>query len=182
MKKSIALDMDEVIADVLPKFLDLFEERYGERLSKEKYWGRKIYTIKGSREIREALFVKGFFRDLLPIPGSIEGVKQLMEHYNVYITTAAMEFRSSFEDKYDWLAEYFPFIHWKNIIFLGDKSIIGADYMVDDNAFNLETFRGKGILFTAYHNVDEMRFPRVNNWGELLDFFKKERIESSLVK
>ena len=174
MKKSIALDMDEVIADVLPKFLDLFEEMYDERLTREQYWGKKIYSIKGSREIRNALFEKGFFRDLKPIPGSIEGVKTLMENYNVYITTAAMEFRTSFEDKYDWLAEYFPFIHWKNIVFLGDKSLIGTDYMVDDNAFNLETFRGKGILFTAYHNVHETRFTRAENWEDLLAFFEKE--------
>lgn len=175
MRKTIALDMDEVIADVLPKFLDLFESMYGERLKREDYWGKKIYAIKGSREIRNALFDKGFFRDLLPIEGSIEGVRKLMENYEVYITTAAMEFRNSFEDKYDWLQEYFPYIPWKNIVFLGDKSLLGTDYMVDDNAFNLETFRGKGILFTAYHNIQEDRFERVNNWKELIEFFDRER-------
>ncbi len=177
MKKRIALDMDEVIADVLPKFLQLYEQMYGDHLTKEDYWGKKIYDIRGSREMRSVLFEKGFFRDLPPIPGSQEGLKRLMEHYDVYITTAAMEFRNSFEDKYDWLAEHFPFVHWKNVVFLGDKSVIGAEYMVDDHAFNLETFRGTGILFTAYHNVHENRFPRVNNWEELVHFFEKERMK-----
>lgn len=176
MRKRIALDMDEVIADVLPKFLTLYEEMYGEQLTREQYWGKKIYKIKGSQEIRKSLFEKGFFRDLKPIPGSREGVQTLMNHYDVFITTAAMEFKYSFEDKYDWLAEYFPFIHWKNIVFLGDKSILGADYMVDDNAFNLETFNGKGVLYTAYHNVNEDRFTRVNDWEELIQFFDQERM------
>ena len=176
MKKRIALDMDQVIADVLAKYLDIFEQMYGIRPQKEEYWGKMFYELEeDAMAIREHLTHKGFFRDLPVIEGSQEGVKALMEHYDVYITTAAQEFRNSFEDKYDWLQEHFPFIHWKQIIFCGDKSIFNADYMIDDHVFNLETFQGKGLLFTASHNVHETRFTRVNNWKEILDFFEKER-------
>ncbi|MCB0564952.1 MAG: 5'(3')-deoxyribonucleotidase, partial [Phaeodactylibacter sp.] len=38
----IAIDMDEVIADVMPKFHDLYEQRFGKRLKREEYWGKKI--------------------------------------------------------------------------------------------------------------------------------------------
>jgi 5'(3')-deoxyribonucleotidase len=38
-RKSIALDMDEVIANVAPKFLDIYEETYGKRLAVKDYWG-----------------------------------------------------------------------------------------------------------------------------------------------
>lgn len=174
MRKKIAVDMDEVIAEVAPKFLDMYEEQYGVRLQKEDYWGKKIYKVNGAVQLREALHDKGFFADLPVMPGSQEGLRELMEYYDVFITTAAMEFRSSFEDKFDWLHEHFPFIHWKNIVFCGDKSIINADYMIDDHASNLRTFRGKGLLYTATHNIHETEFTRVDNWEEVMAFFRAE--------
>lgn len=174
-RKTIALDMDEVIAAVAPKFLAIYEERYGRKLEKEEYWGKKIYQIPGVQDIRNSLFEKGFFRDLPVMPGSQEGVKELMKNYEVYITTAAQEFRNCLEDKYDWLEEHFPFIHWKQFIFCGDKSVLGMDYMIDDHIHNLETFRGKGLLFTASHNIGEEGFTRVNNWTEVVAFFRKEQ-------
>jgi len=175
MRKSIALDMDEVIANVTPKFLDIYEKHYGKRLSKADYWGKKIYQIEGAMNIRETLHEKGFFRDLPIMEGSQEGVRKLMEDYEVYITTAAQEFKYSLEDKYDWLQEHFPFIHWKQFVFCGDKSILGMDYMIDDHVHNLQTFRGKGLLFSASHNIHETEFTRVNNWAEVLAFFANEK-------
>jgi len=174
MKKRIALDMDEVIADVAPKFLDLFEAEYGRRLEKEEYWGKKIYQIDGALDIRERLFDKGFFADLPVVENSREVVRKLQKHYEIYITTAAQEFRNSLEDKYDWLQEHFPFIHWKNYVFCGDKSMMNTDYMIDDHPHNLRSFQGKGILFTASHNIHETEFTRVNNWLEIQEFFEHE--------
>ncbi|MCB0568721.1 MAG: 5'(3')-deoxyribonucleotidase [Phaeodactylibacter sp.] len=170
----IAIDMDEVIADVRPKFLSLYEREFGRPLVKEEYWGKKVYQLPGAAHIRECLHEKGFFAGLPVIPGSQECIRELMERYEVFIVTAAMEFRASFEDKFDWLQEHFPFIHWKNIVFCGDKSIISANYMIDDHAFNLEHFQGKGLLYTASHNVHETRFTRVDNWEDIRAFFRAQ--------
>lgn len=163
--------MDEVIADIRPKFLDLYEQEFGWRPQREEYWGKKIYQVNGADKIRNYLFEKGFFADLPVMPGSQEVLRELMDHYEVFITTAAMEFRTSLEDKYDWMQEHFPFIHWKNIVFCGDKSVIHADYMIDDHPHNLRRFKGQGVLFTASHNIDETDFPRVDNWEEVRAFF-----------
>ena len=173
-RKRIALDMDEVMADVVPAFLDLFESRTGRRMKKEEYWGKKIYQLPGAALVREALFDKGFFADLPPIEGSREGVEWLNRHYDLFIVSAAMEFRNSLEDKFDWLQRHFPYLHWKNFVFCGDKRIIQADYMIDDHPFNLEAFQGKGLLFTASHNIGEKRFERVNDWAEVRSFFERE--------
>lgn len=169
--------MDQVMADVMSKYLDIYEKENGIRLKKEDYWGTKIYKVKGAEQLRKHLFEKGFFADLPVIPGSQEVIKELMEHYDIFITTAAMEFRESLTEKRDWLQEHFPFIHWKNMVLCGDKSIIRADYMIDDHAFNLRTFVGKGLLYTAEHNVHETEFTRVNNWEEVRAFFEKERMK-----
>ncbi len=172
--KRIAIDMDEVMADVVPKFLDYYEKDLGRRPERESWWGKKIYQINGATHIRNYLYDKGFFINLPVMADSREVVKWLDERYEVFIVSAATEFRNSLEDKYDWLQKHFPFIHWKKIVLCGDKRIIQADYMIDDHVFNLENFDGKGLLFTASHNIGENRFTRVNNWGEVRAFFEKE--------
>jgi 5'(3')-deoxyribonucleotidase len=80
-----------------------------------------------------------------------------------------MEFPYSLNEKYDWMKENFSFISWHNIVFCGDKSIIKADYMIDDRLKNLKNFEGKAIVFTAPHNLrDEYEpFTRANNWKEV---------------
>lgn len=171
-KPRIALDMDEVVADVMPKFVDAYEQEFGKRLIKADYWGKKIYDIPGATHVRNVLYDKGFFRDLPLMPHAQEVVKELAEDYDIFFTTAAMEFRNSLEDKYDWLQDHFPFISWKRFVFCGNKSILRADYMIDDHPRNLLTFEGKGLLFTASHNIDEDRFTRVNNWLEVRTFFE----------
>ena len=172
--KRIALDMDEVLADVVPKFLDYYEQEYGHRPPKEAWWGRKIYQYNGATHLRERLHEKGFFADLPVMPHSQEVVRWLCRHYDVFVVTAATEFRNSLEDKYDWLQRHFPFISWRRFVLCGDKSIICADYMIDDHPSNLEQFRGKGLLYTASHNIAETRFTRVNDWLEIKAFFEEE--------
>lgn len=105
---------------------------------------------------------------------SQEVVKWLHDYYEIIIVTSAMEFRNSLEDKYDWLQNNFPFISWKNFVFCGNKSMILADYMIDDHVNNLVTFKGKGLLYTSTHNIKETRFTRVNNWLEVRAFFEEE--------
>lgn len=174
MKKRIAIDMDEVMADVETKYLKLFEQETGRSLAKEDYWGKKIHQVKGGEDLRRHVFKKGFFADLGVIKDSQEVIKWLMEHYDVFITTAAMEFRESLTEKRDWLEEHFPFIHWRNMVLCGDKSIIRAAYMIDDHVKNLKTFQGKGLLYTASHNALETAYTRVDNWQEVRTFFEQE--------
>lgn len=173
-KKRIALDMDEVIADVTPKFLDLYERDFGERPPREVWWGKKIYQLPNAAHIRGYLQEPGFFADLPVMEGSQEVVEWLTEHFDVYAVTAATEFRNSLIDKLDWLDRHFPFIGWQRLVLCGDKRIIQADYMIDDHAWNLQHFNGKGLLYTASHNVGEQGYFRVNNWAEVRAFFERE--------
>lgn len=48
-----------------------------------------------------------------------------------------------------------------------DKSIIAADFLIDDNARHFERFSGQGLLFSAPHNVFETRYPRLNSWQDV---------------
>ncbi|MEZ0611324.1 5'(3')-deoxyribonucleotidase [Fibrella sp. WM1] len=172
MKKRICIDQDDVLADTHAKLVQIYlnsgAPRYELAQLQEKSF-HELLTEDEQKAIYQAIHQPGFFRDIAVMPGAQEAISRLQEHYEIFVATAAMEFPDSFRDKYDWLAEHFPTIHWRNIIFLGDKSILGADYLIDDMPYNLRTFGGKGLLFDALHNRDEADFTRVRSWQEVLD-------------
>lgn len=166
----IAIDMDEVLADPLHKFIQLYHRDYGTPLDLKIDAGNEIYQ-QMPEHINHKWFdyinEKGFFRDLPVMEGSVEALKKLQEKHEIYIVSAAMEFRNSFEDKFDWLHEHFPFISWKNIIFCGDK-IVNVDVMIDDRARNFVGFNGRPLLFSSPHNLLLTQYERVDNWQEVL--------------
>ncbi len=167
--------MDGVIADTAQQFLNWYEMKHGVRLNKEYLHGKTELEALPNQAARQFVFEEGFFRGVPVMEGAKEAVEQLMKHFDVYIVSAAMEFPQSLPEKYAWLREHFPFISWKNIIFCGDKSIIGTDYMIDDHVKNLDCCKGRPFLFTAGHNISIDRHTRVNNWKEVVAILEKER-------
>lgn len=171
--KRIAIDMDEVIADFIPRHLQLYNEEHNESLTLEDLKGQKLRLIRPQHieKIIGYLQDPTFFRHLEVIEDSQEVIKELSEQYEIFITTAAMEFPTSFAAKYEWLKEHFSFLNDLNFVFCGDKSIIHADFLIDDSPRHFKRFTGQGILYTAPHNIFETNYVRVNNWQEVREFF-----------
>ncbi|TYP73339.1 5' nucleotidase, NT5C type [Paenibacillus methanolicus] len=178
--KRIAIDMDEVIADFNTKHLSVFNRDYKENLTVRDLMGTRLRELRPQwkQEILAYLNDPLFFRDLDVMKDSQTVIKELSERYEIFITTAAMEFPSSFAAKYEWLKEHFPFIPEMNFVFCGDKSIIRADYLIDDNARHFQRFNGQGILFSAPHNLNETGYVRVENWLEVRAYFQRSCINS----
>ncbi|UVI29289.1 5' nucleotidase, NT5C type [Paenibacillus spongiae] len=169
----IAIDMDEVVADFNLKHLRVFNLDYKENLTIEDLMGTRLRELRPhlKNEIRAYLDDPAFFRDLEVVKDSQQVIQALSERYEIFITTAAMEVPSSFTAKYEWLKEHFGFLNEMNFVFCGDKSIIRADYLIDDNVRQFKRFAGQGILFTSPHNINETGYVRVNNWLEVRDYF-----------
>jgi 5'(3')-deoxyribonucleotidase len=144
------------------------------RVLKDAFIGKPESEGLPDNAVRRYVYTPGFFRSVPVMEGAKEAVSELMKSFEVYVVSAAMEFPQSLFEKYEWLQEHFPFIRWSNIIFCGDKSIIGTDYMIDDHVKNLDCCRGKTFLFTAGHNAGIDRHTRVNNWKEVVELLKKE--------
>ncbi len=168
--------MDGVMADLNQHYINWYEERTGERINREQLKGLPETTgFPQEGIVPKFLHTPGFFRTAPVIPGSQEVIRELMEDYEVFIVSAAVEFPQSLTEKIDWLAEHFPFISWKNIVFCGLKTIVQADYMIDDYDKNLRYFKGERLLFTAPHNVNYMDYNRYDTWEEVAAFFAKEK-------
>ncbi|SDZ93235.1 5'(3')-deoxyribonucleotidase [Arachidicoccus rhizosphaerae] len=167
--------MDGVLASVEPQLVKYYNQVYGASLTLEQIQGMSgAEAFPKDAATRKMLNLPGFFRDLEVMEGAVDAVKKLMKHYEVYVVSAAMEFPLSLMEKYEWLQQYFPFIDWHNIVMCGDKSIINTDYMIDDYCKNLDVFKGKTLMFHAYHNTTLDHHYRVRSWQEVLNWFERE--------
>lgn len=169
----IAIDMDEVMSHFSKKCLELFNERYEESYTVEHLQGKLLNELDDRFEESVPDFLKrdDFFSDLDVIEDSQKVIRQLAGRYEVFIVTAAMDFPSSMAAKYTWLKKHFPFLDEQHFVFCGDKSIIHADYLIDDTPKNLAAFKGQGLLFTAPHNLNTKEYTRLNNWTEVAQYF-----------
>lgn len=166
-KKTIAIDMDGVLADIEAQLIEHYNEAKGTTLTKENIQGlSEEDAFNGKATLRKILHVDNFFRTLPVMTDAIESVKRLQENFEIFIVSAATEFPISLAEKVAWLGEHFPFISWENIILCGSKRIINTDYLIDDHCKNLDYCMGKPIMFTAFHNVNQTHHLRVNNWKE----------------
>ncbi len=166
--------MDEVAADTMAHYLKLYNAEFKLNLTKEHFYGKRVFEVIDRAHVpraREYFQTEGFFADIPVMDGSPEVVRDLMTRYEVFITTAAMDVPCSFTAKFQWLQKHFPFIPPSNVVFCGDKSIVSADYMIDDDPRHFQRFGGEGILYTAPHNVHDTKFRRVDDWGQIRELF-----------
>jgi 5'-nucleotidase len=170
----ICVDMDEVMADTLGEHLRRYNQYFDESISPLDLHGKPIWSVVSSdrqAQLRAFLDEEDFFAVLDVLPGAQEVLEELSTRFEVFIATQAMAVPNSLGPKFRWLQRHFPFLPPTHYVFLGDKSILRADYLIDDLPKNLLRFQGTGLLFSAPHNMTETRFPRVNNWAEVAEYF-----------
>ncbi len=167
--KRLIVDMDDVLADATGQLINLYEKEFGVRVARESMNHREDREKfpAHNEAVFQFVFRKGFFRSMPVNEHSQQVMKKLNEKYEVFIVSSAMEFPNSLIEKLEWLNEHFPFLHWKQFVFCGKKSIVHGDYMIDDLPHNLDTFNGEKILFTAPHNMQYNHLTRVNGWLEV---------------
>lgn len=170
MRKRVAVDMDEVMADMLRAQLAWLDSEHGLRWDGDQLAGRRLSELLAPSlsDALEALLHDGaLFGALAVMPGSQDALLRMSARFEIFVTTAAMEYPASFPHKFAWLQKHFPFIPPDRIVFCGDKGIINADILIDDNARHFRRFAGQGILFAAPHNDSVTGFEIVRNWPEV---------------
>jgi 5'-nucleotidase len=170
----ICVDMDEVIADTLFEHLKRYNQAFDEDVTIEDLAGKGLWEIAPldrQAQLRAFLDAEDFFEDLPLMPDAQMVLKDLASRFEIFIATQAMVVPNSLGPKYRWLQRHFAFIPATHYVFCGDKSILLADYLIDDQPKNLQRFRSQGLLYTAPHNLTTSGFVRVNNWAEVAQYF-----------
>ena len=170
----ICVDMDEVMADTLSEHLRRYNQAFDEEVTPEDLTGKGLWEVTPldrQQQLRAFLDAEDFFEVLPLMPDSQQVLKQLSSRFEIFIATQAMAVPNSLGPKYRWLQRHFPFIPPTHYVFCGNKSILRADYLIDDLPRNLLRFEGQGLLYTAPHNLTTTGFVRVNNWPEVAAYF-----------
>jgi 5'(3')-deoxyribonucleotidase len=171
-RKRIAVDMDNVMADITSQLSDWYYRRTGIWVGEEQMLGHSETTVFPDPAMaRGFLYEPGFFYELKVLPDAQEVLAEMNKHHDIYIVSAAMEFPNSLIEKYRWLEKHFPFLGWQQFVLCGSKEIIKADWLIDDHLKNLDYFDGEKLLFYAPHNVGITKYRRVNNWKEVAEIF-----------
>ncbi|MBO4499731.1 MAG: hypothetical protein J5732_05705 [Bacteroidaceae bacterium] len=128
--KRLYVDMDNVLVD-----FDGAVKQLSDEIRKE-YEGR----------IED---VPGLFDMMKPMPGAIEAVAVLKEHYDMYIlSTAPWNNPTAWSDKVKWVQKYFGDAFYKRLIISHHKDLCKGDYLIDDRVKNgAGEFEGELILF-----------------------------------
>ena len=174
MKPILAVDMDEVLADSIGLVLEQYNKAYHTTWSKFDLFGKTVYDCFPPSHIpfiKQQQNSEAFYQEVSIIDGAQEGIAMLSKKYDIYIVSAALEFPNSLASRCVFIEKNFPEITLKKLIFCAKKSLIKADFLLDDMPENLIEFGSKGFLFTAYHNAKINYLNRLNSWEEVVEKF-----------
>lgn len=147
-KKVLLIDMDEVLAD----FSGFFRSR---DYKKYKYNPPEMYE-------------KDFFKDLIPVRGSLEAIRRLIqsEKFDIWICTQPVSVSPlSYMEKAQWIWSWLPELGHK-IIMTQDKNMVKCDYLIDDNTKWGVDCSGEFIHFKTDEHPKKM-------WRDIVEYLTK---------
>lgn len=172
----VALDVDGVLADVFPGWIRKYEKDHPDRV---KYTVQEIYSpqINADPVFLSYLSAPDLYKDVLPIPGALEGVQEIknLGHRVIFATSCVMGMT---DPKWTWLQEYELLppgrLQADDLVVTHDKSLVRAGILVDDHPKNLNGFTGERVLLRQPHNMKASGpFHIANDWPDVVSYIKR---------
>lgn len=172
---SIAIDVDQVVADLHTEWFRLYNIDYNDTLTNDDIIEDQIDQFVKAEcgiKIRDYLAMHTLYDNIKPINGALEGVQYLrnLGHRIVYASSCVV---GTGDDKLNWLVkhgftkinpEYKTCNEW---VVASDKSWINADIMIDDRPKNIKAFKGVGVVFDAPYNKNCVADARMKSWKDI---------------
>jgi 5'(3')-deoxyribonucleotidase len=165
-----AIDCDEVLRRTLDKMVELYNKHFGANKTVEDVKDFKTeISFPEIEEVTGKTASQWFFQEhstelfleTEPYPHIKEDIDRLRKYGKVVILT----YQKSYQNKMEtllWLEK--QGIECDGICFLKDKTLLCADYLVDDNDWNFLNSRVQhGILVTAPYNKDKVETDVLTN-------------------
>ena len=186
----IGVDMDGVISNCIDPLLNYYNRTYGTDYTREQVKSHNLRELWGGtreEEIKKSygFFKSLYFKDIKPIPGSVETIDVISKNNELFLVTAR-PFKIEKETK-EWIKKYFPEM-FKNVILTNEFSLngnnekkvdiyfeMGIKLVIEDCLTNAIDCAINGIdvyLLDAPWNRSERlhaRIERVKNWKEILN-------------
>ena len=174
MQKIIAVDVDGVLADIHTPWLARYNKDYNDDFTIQdiKSWGIEKYVKKEcGKKILGYLGDPSLYEDTLPVLDSRYGVNILRNvgFRVVFVTDAS--FNPNLKMK--WLQKWNFLTDTKDYYEAVDKSLIAADYLIDDRKENVQSAYGKGIIFSQPWNRTLRGYFRLDSWAGVVNLLER---------
>lgn len=197
--KTIAVDIDDVLAANAEAFVAYTNKKWGTNLTIDDYdehWA-KVWQVEHDEERKRVneIYASGIFKKYRHFPEALPVLNELAQRYKLVVLTSRQ--KSLAGDTIDWVQKYFKNvfseIHFSGIWDDWNKKSsemihhtkaeiagqIGADYLIDDQLKHCGAAAGAGIktiLFGDYKwNQTKESLPknmtRAKDWPEVLKYF-----------
>lgn len=199
MRQRIAVDCDDVIANVNDSVREFINQTYGFNHTSEDYrvdgeyktYWERIWGLKEgeSADWFSRYIASGRMADLEPVDSALGVLERLKDRYSLILVTARSLDEVGYTDS--WLARHAPglfdevtFVHrWQAA--LGDQvskgeicQQLGANYLIDDNydhCLSAAELGLQAVLFGDYGWNRRYETPagvvRAGGWSEVMEFF-----------
>ncbi|XP_048763996.2 5'(3')-deoxyribonucleotidase, mitochondrial-like isoform X2 [Ostrea edulis] len=194
-KLLVLVDLDGVMADFEGHFLTKWKLKYPDESfialedRRTFYLADQYETLKeGLKPMVKSVYeTKGFFKDLPPIAGACDAVKEMneMEGVEVFICSSPLFFyKYSAKEKFEWVEHYLGKDWINRTILTRDKTIVSGHILIDDNVKikgAVDTPSWEHVVFTAYYNkhMNIRGKKRLESWSDgswrnlILDFKRR---------
>lgn len=145
MKKRIIVDMDCILTDLFTPIFRILDKEFGIRAAVEDLtqWDMVKCSPLDQMPARDLYGIfrrPGFFRNLEPLPGALEGFRSLYDAGHELVIVSTPTGPESAGDKYRWLAEHLPYLPEKDVFLGSHKHMVKADVIIDDRGETLERY------------------------------------------
>jgi 5'(3')-deoxyribonucleotidase len=167
----IGVDIDGVVADINPVWLDFYNTEYDDNLKIEDItaWNIAQFTKPAcGKKMYDILAYPDFYKTVKPVQGAIEGIKRLQKAgYRLYYVSACVP--GTLDQKQEWMYKYVPNYHWNQTVFIFDKFLINLDGIIDDGPHNLDQMPSyiSTIRFETLYNVGVKANAHTNTWANM---------------
>jgi 5'(3')-deoxyribonucleotidase len=182
----ILVDVDGVCADFLTPCLKIANDISGQKYTLDQMTSWNLFTSMNlSREVQSTLYDRmtrqGWCTLLEPIPGSIDGVRELRQLGEVFFVTSPMRGQTWTYERSQWLGKYFGAC-WDDVIHCSAKHVCAGDVLIDDKVKTLQRWsasnpNGLALKFCAPSNKNDLHEPAAACWAEVVamvsDFDRK---------
>ena len=186
MKKTLLIDMDCILVNMLPPWLNRYNSilRARGQVSNVSVADLESYNVglvcKDTEVLYDILDERSFFFNMEPMPGAVEYFQKLLDddRYDVVVVTQpprCAEF--AVRDKRRWILKHFPNFDLKNMVFCHRKTLVKGDLIFDDKPEHLSGWKianPKGVLATLDWKFTDVptdfRGSLENGWEEFYNF------------
>jgi 5'(3')-deoxyribonucleotidase len=171
----ICVDIDQVLNDLIPKTLALYNSRFGKNIQISDITSYDFYEClpkEDAKGIIELFKDKELWNSVEVLPDSRWGIETLINMgHKVIVATATHE--SNFEWKCRWMTEHFPMINTKDIIRIHNKGLLRVDVMIEDCLDNLTSNVCERICLDYPYNRSSSKdyayeIYRAANWRDII--------------